>query len=213
MPMVRARVAARLEATLADGHDPMTLVAQGAALYAATAGLDGRATQIAVPAGRQVWLQYPAVSADLTPHVVGKFVGDDPPASLRARATRDIVVAGHVDDIEPLFVSARLSIAPLRYGAGVKGKVNLAMSYGVPVVATSTAVEGMHLANRIDVLVADHPQTFADAIIDVYGNEALWTRLSKAGVDNIRRHFSREAAKRALAGLLGVDGRAPRSAG
>jgi hypothetical protein len=63
----------------------------------------------------------------------------------------------------------------------------------------------MHLANRIDVLVADHPQTFADAIVEAYGDEALWTRLAKAGVDNIRRHFSREAAKRALAGLLGVD--------
>jgi len=80
MPMVRARVAARLETPIAEGHDPMTLVAQGAALYAATAGLDGRAAQIAVPAGRQVWLQYPAVSSDLTPHVVGKFVGADPPA-------------------------------------------------------------------------------------------------------------------------------------
>ena len=83
MPMVRARVAARLEAQIAEGHDPMTLVAQGAALYAATAALDGRAASIAVPAGRQVWLQYPAVSADLTPHVVGKFVGADPPAKVR----------------------------------------------------------------------------------------------------------------------------------
>ena len=83
MPMVRSRVASRLEAQLAEGHDPMTLVAQGAALYAATAALDGRASAIAVPAGRQVWLQYPAVSADLTPHVVGKFVGADPPAKLR----------------------------------------------------------------------------------------------------------------------------------
>jgi len=83
MPMVRARVAARLEATIALGHDPMTLVAQGAALYAATAGLDGRATSIAVPAGRQVWLQYPAVSADLTPHVVGKFIGADPPVKVK----------------------------------------------------------------------------------------------------------------------------------
>ncbi len=64
MPMVRARVAARLEAPIAEGHDPMTLVAQGAALYAATAGIDGRAASIAVPTGRQVWLQYPhAVSA------------------------------------------------------------------------------------------------------------------------------------------------------
>ena len=83
MPMVRARVAARLEAPVAEGHDPMTLVAQGAALYAATAGLDGRAVSVAVPAGRQVWLQYPAVSADLTPHVVGKFVGDNPPAKIK----------------------------------------------------------------------------------------------------------------------------------
>jgi molecular chaperone DnaK len=82
MPMVRARACARLETQIAEGHDPMTLVAQGAALYAATAGLDGRAAQVAVPAGRQVWLQYPAVSSDLTPHVVGKFIGVDPPAKV-----------------------------------------------------------------------------------------------------------------------------------
>ena len=83
MPMVRARVSARLEAGIAEGHDPMTLVAQGAALYAATAGLDGRAAATTVTPGRQVWLQYPAVSADLTPHVVGKFVGESPPAKVR----------------------------------------------------------------------------------------------------------------------------------
>ncbi|MBA3391322.1 MAG: Hsp70 family protein [Deltaproteobacteria bacterium] len=85
MPMVRARVSARLEAPLAEGHDPMTLVAQGAALYAATASLDGRAPSTAAPTGRQVWLQYPAVSADLTPHVVGKFVGggEDTPAKVK----------------------------------------------------------------------------------------------------------------------------------
>ena len=83
MPLVRARVAARLEAPIAEGHDPMTLVAQGAALYAATAGLDGRAPAQAFAPGRQVWLQYPAVSSDLTPHVVGKFVGDNPPAKVK----------------------------------------------------------------------------------------------------------------------------------
>jgi molecular chaperone DnaK len=81
MPMVRQRVAARLEAALAEGLDPMTLVAQGAALYAATAGLDGRKPRAVTTGGAQVWLQYPAVSADLTPHVVGRFVGE-PPAKL-----------------------------------------------------------------------------------------------------------------------------------
>ncbi len=80
MPALRARVSARLEATLAEGLDPMTLVAQGAALYAATAGLDGRAAPSTRGTGKKVWLQYPPVSADLTPHVVGRFVGADPPS-------------------------------------------------------------------------------------------------------------------------------------
>ena len=83
MPFVRSRVSARLETPIAEGHDPMTLVAQGAALYAATANIDGRAQSTAAPTGRQVWLQYPAVSADLTPHVVGKFVGGNPPAKVK----------------------------------------------------------------------------------------------------------------------------------
>jgi len=96
MPLVRQRVAARLEAPIAEGHDPMTLVAQGAALYAATAGLDGRAAAQAPAVGRQVWLQYPAVSADLTPHVVGKFVGDNPPAKLRLARTDGAWSSGDV---------------------------------------------------------------------------------------------------------------------
>ncbi|MFT3700397.1 MAG: Hsp70 family protein [Kofleriaceae bacterium] len=87
MPIVRQRVAGPLETTIAEGHDPMTLVAQGASLYAATAALDGRAATASPIAGRQVWLQYPAVSSDLTPHVVGKFIGADPPAKIElARA-------------------------------------------------------------------------------------------------------------------------------
>jgi molecular chaperone DnaK len=83
MPMLRQRVAARLEATIAEGHDPMTLVAQGASLYAATTNLDGRRASAEPAAGRQVWLQYPAVSSDLTPHVVGRFLGADPPATVQ----------------------------------------------------------------------------------------------------------------------------------
>src|SRR5262249_46268936 len=82
MPMVRARGAGRLAARVAGGLDPMTRVAQGAALYAATAGLDGRAARGGSSGGKRVWLQYPAVSSDLSPHVVGRFVGGDPPAAL-----------------------------------------------------------------------------------------------------------------------------------
>jgi molecular chaperone DnaK len=76
MPFLRQRVGTMLGAPIAEGHDPMTLVAQGAAIYAATAGLDARPAKAASTqfTGRRLWLQFPAVSSDLSPHVVGRVV-------------------------------------------------------------------------------------------------------------------------------------------
>jgi len=145
------------------------------------------------------------------PGVPTYIVGSHVPATIRALAAPDFVVAGYVPDVAPFFTGCRVSIAPLRYGAGVKGKVNLAMSYGLPVVATSPAVEGMHLVPGEDVMVADDPELFAAAIERVYGDEALWQRLSAGGVGNIRRHFSRAVARQALDELFAVaDARKPR---
>lgn len=77
MPMLRKRVAEELGVPIAEGCDPMTLVAQGAAIYAATAGLDARPAAVEEPepaGGYRLWLQFPPVSSDLTPHVVGRVV-------------------------------------------------------------------------------------------------------------------------------------------
>ncbi|WP_428261708.1 Hsp70 family protein [Haliangium sp.] len=89
-PFVRQRIEAGLGARVAEGHDPMTLVAQGAAIYAATAGLDARpAPKREAPRGHQLWLQFPAVSADLTPHVVGRVTTlGQPGAPKRIRLVR-----------------------------------------------------------------------------------------------------------------------------
>lgn len=118
-----------------------------------------------------------------------------------------VVVHGYVEDISPFMDGCRLSLAPLRYGAGVKGKVNMAMSYGLPVVATTTAVEGMHVrlerdGNDPDVLVADTPQEFAEAILRAYTDESLWNILSANGLENVRSHFSFDAARTALKAIL-----------
>jgi molecular chaperone DnaK len=91
MPFLRAQVQAALGAPFAQGLDPMTLVAQGAALYAASSGLDGRPASSAQPppSGRKVWLQYPAMSSDLSPHVVGRLVeGDSGPKPTQVRLVR-----------------------------------------------------------------------------------------------------------------------------
>jgi GT2 family glycosyltransferase/glycosyltransferase involved in cell wall biosynthesis len=142
------------------------------------------------------------------PGVVTYIIGSKVPAPIRSLAASDFAVTGFVPDVAPFFTGCRLSIAPLRYGAGVKGKVNLAMSFGLPVVATSPSVEGMHLVPGEDVLVADDAAAFAAAIERLYRDEPLWNRLSANGVENIRRHFSREVAAAALAELFAaVDAR------
>jgi len=131
-------------------------------------------------------------------HIIGSKV---PPAVLELGAD-DVTVHGFVSDIAPYMDGCRLSIAPLRYGAGVKGKVNMAMSYGLPVVATSIAVEGMHVRDGVDVLVADTPADFAAAIGRAYGDAALWQTLSRNGLANVSEHFSFDAARAALLRIL-----------
>lgn len=131
-------------------------------------------------------------------HVVGSKV----PPAVQELAAEDVIVHGFVPDIAPLMDGCRLSVAPLRYGAGVKGKINMAMSYGLPVVATSVAVEGMHVRAGIDVLVADAAADFAAEIRRAYADEALWQNLSDNGLANVREHFSFEAARAALRKIL-----------
>jgi len=145
----------------------------------------------------------PRVRAKL-PGVKTYIVGSKVPATVRALAAEDLVVTGYVADIAPYFTGCRVSIAPLRYGAGVKGKVNLAMAWGLPVVATTASIEGMHLREGDDVLVADDPAAFADAIVRLYRDEELWHRLAAGGLANIRAHFSRDVARSAATRLLAL---------
>ncbi len=130
------------------------------------------------------------------PDVRFHCIGADMPAEIEALgALPGVEMHGYVPDITPYMEGCRLALAPLRYGAGVKGKVNLSMAHGQPVVATSCAAEGMHLVDGRDVLVADDAGGFADAVVRAYGDPALWERLAAGGLDNIERHFSAEAAR------------------
>ena len=138
---------------------------------------------------------FPRVRAalpDVRFHCIG---GDLVPEIVALREHQGVLVHGYVPDITPYMDGCRIAIAPLRYGAGVKGKINLSMAHGQPVVATATAVEGMHLRHGHDVLAAGDADGFADAVIQLYGDATLWMELSIHGHDNIRRHFSPDAAR------------------
>lgn len=130
------------------------------------------------------------------PQVRFHCIGSDPPEAIVALGKQPgIEIHGHVPDLSPYMDEVRIAIAPLRFGAGVKGKVNLSMAHGQPVVATTCAVEGMYLRDEVDVLVADDAQAFADAVVRLYQDEALWNRLAANGLENIRQHFSLDAAR------------------
>ncbi len=144
---------------------------------------------------------FPLVRAKL-PDVKFHVIGSKVPATITALADEHVIVHGYVEDIAPFMDGCRVSVAPLRYGAGVKGKVNMAMSYGLPVVATPIAVEGMHVEAGRDVLVSDGAALFAQATVQAYEDEALWNALSQRGIENVRRHFSFDAARAALREVL-----------
>ena len=98
--------------------------------------------------------------------------------------------------------SSRVSIAPLRYGSGVKGKVNQSMSHGLPCVVTSVAAEGLEAKPGLEIVIADGAEDFAASVVNVYRDAALWQQLSVHSLKNIDRTFSMRAAEEALKAVL-----------
>ena len=129
-------------------------------------------------------------------------VGSKQPAEIQALACEDVIITGFVEDLTPLLDTMRVSVAPLRYGAGIKGKIGTAMAVGLPTVATSLAVEGMSLTQGENTLVADGAEQFADAIVRLYQDEALWDRISLNGLEFAEKAWGAEAARRIFEAIL-----------
>ncbi|MGY0558089.1 MULTISPECIES: glycosyltransferase [unclassified Lysobacter] len=146
-----------------------------------------------------VWPLLRAHEPDLQFHCIGGDVN----AEVAALATSPgVIVHGHVPNLTPYLAEVRLSVAPLRYGAGVKGKINQPMAHGQPVVATTCAIEGMHLRAGQDVLVADDAADFAAAVLRAYHDGALWQQLGDNGRANVEQHFSLDAGRAVVQQVL-----------
>jgi glycosyltransferase involved in cell wall biosynthesis len=144
---------------------------------------------------REIWPHAHAAQPQLRLHLVGA----EAPASLRALAAAPgVELHGHVADLDALLDRCRVSVAPLRYGAGVKGKVNQALARGLPVVATGCAAEGMQLAHGEDVWLAESAADVAEGILRLCRDDELWLRLRCGGFENTRRYFSPDAVRTGL---------------
>jgi glycosyltransferase involved in cell wall biosynthesis/SAM-dependent methyltransferase len=137
------------------------------------------------------------------PGVRVHLIGSNPTDEIRALAKLPgVEVVGFVEDIKPWFDRIRMSIAPLRFGAGIKGKLGTSLSFGVPSVATSIAVEGMHLRDGEHALVADDERAFADRVVELYTDPALWDRISLAGLDYVAATYSLDAGLRRVKAFM-----------
>jgi glycosyltransferase involved in cell wall biosynthesis/SAM-dependent methyltransferase len=139
------------------------------------------------------------VIPDIKFHVIGNA---PPPEVTALHNGSGTVIHGHVKDISMMFHACKLSVAPLRFGAGIKGKIATSLAYGLPVVATSLAAEGMEIEAGRHVLVADDAQQFADAVVSAYTSEDLWNRLSRNGHDRVLESFSAMTGHRLISRFM-----------
>lgn len=136
------------------------------------------------------------------PSIKLNIVGSYPPQEILNLSSKNIKVWGYVENVDPLFNKCAVFVAPLRYGAGVKGKVGQAAEYGLPVVSTSIGIEGMHMEDMIDCLVADDEKGYAKAVLKLLADKDLWLKVSNNSRKVIARHFSPAVAKKSLERLL-----------
>lgn len=141
-----------------------------------------------------LWPQMRARRPDLELHLVGdglqQAVSAPPPG---------VTVHGYVPDLAPLLARVRVAVAPLRFGAGVKGKVNHAMAHGVPMVISECAAEGMGITSGKEAFIEQSPAGFAAAVVHLHQDDALWIRMSSASIRHVVERFSAETARAAMA--------------
>ena len=140
------------------------------------------------------------------PDVRFHIAGSDMPYSVRALKSKRINPLGFVRDVTPWFQRTRVFVAPLRHGAGMKGKIGQSLAFGLPVVTTRVGAEGMGLTHETDAMIADDRGDFAAAVIRLYSDDRLWQCLSSAGQELVGQRFSKEAVGRVLAPMLGSNG-------
>lgn len=154
---------------------------------------------------QEIW---PLIRAAM-PNMVFHIVGSNPPDAITSLNIEGVIVHGFIADLDGFLDRRIATVAPLQYGAGIKGKVGSSMAAGVPCIATPIAVEGMELSPDENVLVANSPQAFADQIKALCGDTKLWNKLSSAGLKFVHDSYSPQVTRKRLLRLLAKVGAAP----
>ena len=129
------------------------------------------------------------------------IVGSDQPAGLAAGDPR-VHCHGWLEDLDSLYDTVRVAIAPLRFGSGIKGKIGEALSRGVPTVTPTVGAEGFQFASGYELIVADSAHEFAAQVVCLHADEDHWVGHACEGMTAMDSLLGREVARRQLVELL-----------
>ena len=140
------------------------------------------------------------------PAIRFEIVGSALPPEVLDGVPGDVRYLGTLDSIDGWLESLRMTVAPLRIGAGAKGKVASSLCAGLPCVLSAVAAEGMDLEDGRDVLVGADPADMAAKIVRLHGDAVEWARLSAGSLAFARARLSAENYKNSLRrGFLGLE--------
>jgi O-antigen biosynthesis protein len=136
--------------------------------------------------------------ADISVTVVG---GSAPPEVENLASSR-VHIKGWVADLRPMLQGARTMVVPVRYGAGVKGKITQGLAAGLPVVTTQVGAEGLDGHDGENMLIGDSPQALAERIVRIVEDDTLWQTLSSGGRELVTAKCSPQVLDERLRELL-----------
>ncbi len=139
---------------------------------------------------KEFWPKIRKQLPDAELHIYGAYT--PPKATALHNPKRGFLVKGWVDDVQAVMENTRVCLAPLRFGAGIKGKLLDAMRYGTPNITTFIGSEGMQGDCEWGGLVSDNETDFVASAIKLYTDENLWQKKQAAGYDLLRRRFDKE---------------------
>ena len=113
-----------------------------------------------------------------------------------------VILTGYLDDVRPTVAQSWACVVPLRVGGGTRLKVLEAMALGTPVVSTSKGAEGLEVTPGEDILIADEPTEFADAVLRLLDDPALRAKLAANGRRLVRERYGWEQIGKKLDQLL-----------
>lgn len=112
------------------------------------------------------------------PEISISIIGSNPPESIQKLNSEKFRVVGYAEDVAPYFLNSRIFVAPLRYGAGIKGKIGQSLEFGLPLVTTNVGAEGFNFQENRNITVGNTSQEIVDNIISLYQNKELWQKIS-----------------------------------